>query len=77
LVANVLIEPSQKSSRDGALIARDLVRDIMREPVRIINVISHENVLRDGITIGHGDPGAWAATFDYKKPEARRKRGFC
>jgi hypothetical protein len=42
-----------------------------------MNVTSHEQVLRDGTTIGHGEPAEWAVTIDYKKPEPRRKRGLC
>jgi hypothetical protein len=42
-----------------------------------MNVISHELVLRDGTTIGHGEPALWAAIIDYKKPEPRRKRFLC
>jgi len=58
---NVLIEPSQKCSRDGVLIARTLVQ---ARP-------------RDGTTIGHGEPAVWAATIDYQKPKPRRKWGLC
>ena len=74
---NLLIEPSQKGSRIGVFIARTLVRARPRVPVRIMNVTSHNQVLRDGTDIGHGEPAVWAATIDYQKPEPRRKRGLC
>jgi hypothetical protein len=74
---NILIEQSQKCSRDGVIIARALVRARPRLPVHIMNVTSHDQVLRDGTTIGHGEPAVWAATTDYQKPEPRRKRGLC
>jgi hypothetical protein len=76
-VTNVLIEPSQMCSWDGVLIARALVRARPSVPVRIMNATSHDQVLRDGTTIGHGEPAVWAATIDYQKPEPRRKRGLC
>jgi len=74
---NVLIEPSQKCSRDGVLIARTLVRARPRVPVRIINVTGQDQVLSDGTTIGHGEPAVWTATIDDQKPEPRRKRSLC
>jgi hypothetical protein len=74
---NVLIEPSQKGSRVGVFIARTLVRARPRVPVRIMNVTSHNQVLRDGTDIGHGEPAVWASTIDYQKPEPRRKRSLC
>ena len=74
---NLLIEPSQKGSRIGVFIARTLVRARPRVPVRIMNVTSHNQVLRDGTDIGHGEPAVWAATIDDQKPEPRRKRGCC
>jgi hypothetical protein len=74
---NVLIEPSQKCSRDGVLIARALVQARPRVPIRIMNVTSHDQVLRDGTTTGHGEPAVWAATIDYQKPEPRTKQGLC
>ena len=77
LGATVLIEPSQKCSRDGVLVARTLVRARPRVPVRIMNVTSHDQLLSDGTTIEHGEPAVWAATIDYQKPKPRRKRGLC
>jgi hypothetical protein len=74
---NVLIEPSQKCSRDGVRIARALVRARPRVPVRIMTVTLHDQVRGGGTTIGHGEPAVWAATIDYQKPEPRRKQGHC
>jgi hypothetical protein len=59
------------------LITRALVRARLRVPVRIMSVTSHDQVLRDGTTLGHGEPAVCAATIDYQKPEPRRKRGLC
>jgi len=74
---NVLIEPRQKCSRDGVLIARTLVRARPRIPVRNMNVTSHDQVLSDSTTIEHGEPRVCVATIDEQKPQPRRKRGFC
>jgi hypothetical protein len=68
-VTNVLIEPSQKCSRDGVFIARTLVRARPRVPVRIMNVTNQDQVLSEGTTIGHGEPAMWAATISDQKPE--------
>jgi hypothetical protein len=42
-----------------------------------MNATSHDQMLRNGTTIGHGEPAVWTATIDYQKPEPRRKRGLC
>jgi hypothetical protein len=74
---NVLLESSQKSSRDGVLIARTLVRARPSVPVHIMNVTNQDQVLSEGTTIGQVEPAIWAAVIDDREPEPRRKQGFC
>jgi len=62
--ANVLIEPSQKSSRDGVYIAMTLVRARPRVPVRIMNMTNRDQVLSEGSIIGHREPEEWATAID-------------
>jgi hypothetical protein len=74
---NVLTEHSQKSSRDGVHVARNLVRARPRVSVRIKNVTNQEQVLSEGTDIRHGGPAVWAAAIDEQKHEPRRKQGLC
>ena len=62
--ANVLIEPSQKSSQDGVYRAQTLVRARPRVSVRILDVTNRDHVLSEGTTIGHGDLEEWATGID-------------
>jgi len=55
-VANVLTEPSQKSSRDGVFVARTLVRARPRVPVRILNVTNRDQVLGESSILRQGEP---------------------
>ena len=66
---NVLIKPSQKSSRNSVFIARMLVRARPKVPVCIMNVINQDQVLSEGTTIGHGEPAVWATVIDDQKRE--------
>jgi len=68
---NVLIEPSNKSPRDGVCVARRLVRARPEVPVRVMNVTDQDQVLGGGTIIGHGQPAMWAATIDNQKPRPR------
>jgi hypothetical protein len=77
VATNVLLEPSQKSFRDGVLIAKTLVRARPNVPVRIMNVTNQDQVLSEGTTIGHGEPAMWAAVIDDREPEPRRNQGLC
>jgi hypothetical protein len=67
--ANVIIEPSQMSSRDGLFIARTLVRARPRIPVGIMNVTNQDHVLSEGTTIELGEPAVWAAAINDQKPQ--------
>jgi hypothetical protein len=60
---NILIKPSQKSSRNSVFIARMLVRARLRVSVRIMNVTNQDQVLSEGTTKGHGVPSVWAAAI--------------
>jgi hypothetical protein len=62
--ANVLVEPSPKTSREGLYIARTLVRARPRVPVRIMNVTKQDQVLGEGTTVGHGQLVTWATSLD-------------
>ena len=73
---NVLIEPTQKCSRDGVFITRTLVRARPRVPVRMVNVTNQDQVLDEGTTIRHGEPAVWAATIDDQKSEPRQDKEF-
>jgi hypothetical protein len=64
VAANVLIEPRQKSSRNGVYLARMLVRARPRVPVRIMNVTIWDQVLSEGSIKGHGEPENWATAID-------------
>ena len=74
---NALIEPSQKCSQDGVLIARTLVRARPRGPVRIMNATNQGQVLSEGTAVGHGEPAMCVANINDQKPEPRRKQGLC
>jgi hypothetical protein len=71
--ANILIEPSQKSSRYGLYITRTLVRARPRLSVCIMNVTNKDQVLNEGTNLGHGEPAIWAAATDDQDPQPRRK----
>jgi len=62
--ANVLVEPSPKTAREGQYTARTLVRVRPRVHVRIMNVTNQYQVLSDGTTIGQGEPVTWVASLD-------------
>jgi hypothetical protein len=74
---NVLLEPSQKCSRDGVFIARALVRASPRLPVLIMKVTNREHMVSGGTIIRHGEPAVRATTIDDQEREQRRKRGQC
>jgi len=76
-VANVLTEPSQKSSRDGVFVARTLVRARPRVPVRILDVTNREQDLGESSVIGQGEPEEWATVIDDYKHQPRRKQEVC
>ena len=73
-MANVLTEPSQKSSRDGVFVARTLVRATPRVPVRILNVTNRDQVLGESSIIGQGEPEEWATVIDDYRHQPRRKQ---
>jgi hypothetical protein len=74
--ANVLIEPSPKTAREGQYTARTLVRVRPRVHVRIMNVTNQYQVLSDGTTIGQGEPITWVASLDSKVQQQWRPRGL-
>jgi hypothetical protein len=75
--ANVFVEPSLKTSREGLYIARTLARALPRVRVRIINVTNQDQILGEGTTIGHGEPVTWAASVDDQEQQPRRMRWLC
>jgi hypothetical protein len=75
--ANILTEPSQKSSQDGVYISGTLVQAKLRVPVYIMNVTNQDQVLSEGTIIGHEEPALWAANIDKQKPQPRQKQALC
>jgi hypothetical protein len=74
--ANVLVEPSLKTSREGLYIAWTLFRSRPRVPARIMNVTNQDQVLGESTTIGHGEPVTCAASLDDQEQQPRRTRGL-
>jgi hypothetical protein len=76
-LANVLTEPSQKSSRDGVFVARTLVRARPRVRVRILDVTNRDQDLGESSIIGQGETEEQATVIDDYKHQPRRKQGVC
>jgi len=69
--ANVLFEPSQKSSLDVVYVARRLVQARPRVPVRIMNVTNRDQGLSEAITIGYGESEEWATATNVSVRESQ------
>lgn len=77
VVANVLVEPRKKTSRDRLYLARKLVGARPGVPVRNMNVTNQFQVLHIGTTIGHAEQFTWAASVDNQEHQPRQTQGIC